>query len=387
MSINVDKLKELVELHADGHIENCECNGVSARVYEHGKLIFETVRGYTDASHTKPLRIDSIFRMASMTKPIVATATLIAEQEGLLSVFDSVSKYIPEYRDLYVAARDENGGIVKGDRVDLKIYQCLCHTSGIMCGFPYTKDGKTYPAPQELQPAITEDERRTVTEAVLNSPKWLVGFVPGTCATYCSYAGNDICCEILNRVTGMPFEQYIQKRILDPLGMKDTTFTPNEEQYSRLIALHERIDGKNHDTDMGKRIFASFYPTYHSGGAAIVSTIEDYSRFMLMLMDWGKWEDKTIIEVPEIYRMKTAYAPQALEKWGLGVRTTKNDAVLPDGCYGWSGAYGTHYWVDYANDVCCIYMRNSSWDGGSQSKISLEFEKDVMASFEGNYNK
>ena len=107
-----------------------------------------------------------------------------------------------------------------------------------------------------------------------------------------------------------------------------------------------------------------------------------------MLMNWGELDGKRILTVESIYKLKTAYVPKFTKgvspysSWGLGVRVTRDDPILPDGCYGWSGAYGTHFWIDYSNNICAIYMKNSCYDGGGEAFTSREFEQDVMNSLE-----
>jgi CubicO group peptidase (beta-lactamase class C family) len=133
--INVEKLNEAVKKHAAEHIAKDHLFGTSCRVFQNGEMVYESCEGMADRQKNIPLTTDNIFRMASMTKPITAAATLIAEQEGLLSIYDSVSKYIPEYKEVYVAKRDENGKLIRGDKADIKIYQCLNHTCGILGGF------------------------------------------------------------------------------------------------------------------------------------------------------------------------------------------------------------------------------------------------------------
>ncbi|MBR5452149.1 MAG: serine hydrolase [Clostridia bacterium] len=387
--INIEKLNAAVKKHAAEHIENEHLLGTLCRVFQNGEMVYESCEGLANKESGKPLGFDNMYRLASMTKPVTAVATLIAEQEGLLSIYDSVSKYIPEYKELYVAKRDEDKKFVRGDKADLKIYQCLNHTCGIFGGFAEEIDGVIYPSPADEQLALMTNELRPDrTTAVLNYPKFLLGYLPGTCASYSSHAGCDICAEIISRVSGMDFDEYVKIKIFEPLSMTDTTFTPTPEQKDRLVDLTNRGANGIFTCKMGDHIFADFPPTYHTAGAGLVSTINDYSKFALMLLNWGEYEGKRILSVDSIYKMKTAYVPKFTKgiaptsSWGLGVRVTRDDPILPDGCYGWSGAYGTHFWIDYENKIIGIYMKNSCYDGGGEAFTSREFERDVMNSLE-----
>lgn len=222
-------LKNNIHEHMSGHIAAGDYFGAVARVYHQDNLIYEEYQGVADPEKGTKMSPTTTFRMASMTKPVTAVAVLQAQEMGLLSVFDSVSRYIPEYKDVFVAARDENGKLVPGERADLKIYQLLNHTCGIMGGFPMAANGKLYPSPGDEQwPLLTEDLRPDVATAVLNYPKFLIGYVPGTKSGYCSYAGCDICADIVSRVAGIPFEEFYQKYIFDPLGMNDTHSPPQK---------------------------------------------------------------------------------------------------------------------------------------------------------------
>ncbi len=385
MKINVKKFEKDFRNHTRARMETVDLYGASCRIYKDGKLITELYEGYTNSKKNTPLTKDSMFRLASMTKPITAAAILICEQQGLLSIFDSVSRYIPEYAEIRVAERDEKGNLVAGDKVDIKIYECLNHTCGIFNGFPVEINGVIYKGAGEIQlPDFTEDKRPDVTTAVMNYPKYLLGFRPGSAASYCSYAGCDICAEIVTRVTGMPFEQFYEEKIFKPLGMVNTTFTPNEEQWSKLVAMPAWSNGEKVERDMGEHIFEKFSRSYHSAGAGLVSNIEDYSKFMLMIAGKGVYEGKRILTEESINKMRIPYVRKctkglsSVESWGLGVRVTRDNLILPDGCFGWSGAYGTHYWVDPENGIAAIYMKNSGTDGGSEAKTAREFEQDVM---------
>lgn len=381
-------LKNNIHEHMSGHIAAGDYFGAVARVYHQDNLIYEEYQGVADPEKGTKMSPTTTFRMASMTKPVTAVAVLQAQEMGLLSVFDSVSRYIPEYKDVFVAARDENGKLVPGERADLKIYQLLNHTCGIMGGFPMAANGKLYPSPGDEQwPLLTEDLRPDVATAVLNYPKFLIGYVPGTKSGYCSYAGCDICADIVSRVAGIPFEEFYQKYIFDPLGMNDTTFTPTKEQWERMAAMHMKVNGKPVARDMEGHIFEKFALTYHAAGAGLVSTTEDYTKFMLMLANNGEYEGKRLLSEDSITLMRFPmvangiYGACATWSWGLGVRVSRNDPVLPNGCYGWSGAYGTHYWVDPTNDIAVIFMKNSCFDGGGDAFTSREIERDVMSAW------
>ncbi len=161
--------------------------------------------------------------------------------------------------------------------------------------------------------------------------------------------------------------------------MKDTTFVPNESQWKRMILMHDKVDGKNEIGNTYDGCVFDRFPQYnYLGGAGLISSLSDYLNFATMLMNGGVFEGKRIIteaSVAEISRPQVYKRDK--ESWGLGVRviTSENNNVLPVGTYGWSGAYGTHFFVDPTNRIIGIYMKNSHYDGGS----SKNFETDVYS--------
>ena len=185
---------------------------------------------------------------------------------------------------------------------------------------------------------------------------------------------------------------YISKEIFEPLGMTDTTFIPTEEQWSRFIPMHTRteVDGVGISGDGPTHpgsIFENFPLTWFSGGAGLCSTLPDYVKFAEMLLNEGRLPDGTQLVPAELIRdMATPCVPfeimPARERWGLGVRVITEEHWMPKTCFGWSGAYGSHFWVDPVNKITAVYMKNSRYDGGAGSQTSGHFEQDVYASLE-----
>ena len=175
--------------------------------------------------------------------------------------------------------------------------------------------------------------------------------------------------------------------------MKDTTFDPTENQWDRLVKLFSKDEnGKISDAeDDRKHIYGTNPLTYRCGGAGLMSTAEDYSLFAETLLRGGVAPNgKRVIGEKFLKEMSAPYCPIELMDvptqktgvtWGLGVRVfTNNDGKLPKGTFGWSGAYGTHFYVDPENEITAIYMKNSLFNGGAGATTAEHFEDDVIAS-------
>lgn len=181
----------------------------------------------------------------------------------------------------------------------------------------------------------------------------------------------------------MSFSEFLKKEIFIPLRMCDTTFDPTEEQWSRTVCMHTYNDGivafKPQNTSS---IFGGYPLTYTCGGAGLVSTLADYEKFTDMLLSRGIARDGTrILSEDSVKLMATPAEPYGIspsQRRGLSVRVIINDSNrLPKGSFGWSGAYGCHFWVDPENKITAIYMKNSTFDGGSGAQTAANFEKDV----------
>ena len=157
-----------------------------------------------------------------------------------------------------------------------------------------------------------------------------------------------------------------------------------------MLPMHDRVDGISVP---GKTcegcVFESVPTTHFAGGAGLASTLEDYSHFAKMLLHRGEFEGNRILKPESVALMATPHLPLSLyprlKRWGLGVKVVDSPEYgrLPVGCFGWSGAYGTHFWVDPENDITAIYMRNMRWhDTHGCGSIGREFEKNVMAALE-----
>lgn len=376
--LDADKLNKKITKTIRKDISDGKVGGAEILVNQHGQRVFDGVFGDKIIGEEK-LEKNTIYRLASMTKPVTAVAMLIEYERGNLDIFADVSDYLDGYDEMYVG-KMVDGKVVPDKKAEnkIKVYQCVSHTSGIGSGV----------LGEAVYGGLPINERTVQSVAKYLSDKPLE-FDPGTAQSY-STAAYDVVAAIIENISGLSFEEYLKVNIFDKLGMKDTTFAPNEEQFSRLIGLHNRNEkGKSVFVPSNPgTVFSVFPTTYHCAGGGLASTAEDYMKFTEMLLNEGIGSNGVRILSPESVKlMHTPVVSEQImpgdQQWGLGVRVvTKDTNTLPVGSFGWSGMYGSHFWVDPVNKISAVYMKNSLYDGGAGSKTSIQFEKDVMASIE-----
>ncbi|MBQ9783746.1 MAG: beta-lactamase family protein [Clostridia bacterium] len=368
-------LQQNIETRVAQDLREHNISGASVLVRQAGKTVYQKQFGTVSPERDVPVSEDTVFRLASMTKPIVAAATLTLVQKGQLSLDDPVARYLPEFADAYYLGEGQER-IPLSEPITVK--QILTHTSGIGSG---TVWGQTVAAMEPENYADAERFARFLATQPLS-------YVPGTKQEYSGVGAFSVLTAVIQRITGCTLEDYLQQAILRPCRMTDTTFSPTEEQWARLVAMHDKVDGKS---VVGKTyegcVFEFFPPATYLGGAGLVSTVGDYARFTEMLLNRGMFEGKQILSPELVRQMTTPQVSEAVQpgkqRWGLSVRviTGGDYGRLPVGAFGWSGAFGTHFWVDPHNQIVAIYLKNSRYDGGSGAKTAANFERDVAASF------
>lgn len=373
-------LYDNVTASTQARIATGKLSGGHLIVAQDGKQVLNACYGYKQMDGKVPLKGNEVYRIASMTKPVTGLALLIEHERGHLNIYDDVSKYLPEFAEMYIIKRDANGNVVRdengkpvrGEKASnsIKLYQLVSHTSGI----------------GDVGLEGDDMEKCTVAIAAEHLSKRLLNFNPGTAQAY-STGAFDVAARVIELVSGMEFEAYLKKNIFDKLGMTDTTFEPNADQWSRMVETCARNDRwEAYDIHKSKtHVFETFPMTYHAAGAALASTASDYLKFAQMFLDGGKGCNGRVIKKKTLKLYSTPVVDDTImpgsQKWGLGVRVICGEYPLPETTFGWSGAYGTHFWIDPVNKIVAVYMKNSAYDGGAGSQTGNEFEIDVMKSF------
>ena len=344
--------------------------GAVLMIWRGGKLAYVETVGQRDPAQDAPLKTDDIFRIYSMTKPIVSVAAMMLVEEGKIDLDAPVSKYLPSFAELKVGV--ETTGTLGQKTLELvdvqrpmTVRDLMRHTSGLTYGFF---------GPGLVKQAYREsglESSRSLNNAQFADriAKLPLAYQPGSTWDYSN--STDVLGRVVEIASGQPLGAFLKARLLDPLGMKDTSFTvPETERHARIA---EPFGGDG--ITPGSTLFDPRRPAaLESGGGGLMSTAPDYARFLLMLRNGGQLDgvryiaDATLKELtrdqlgPQVTRT-ALYLPGPGYGFGLGfaVRTApadgKRDSAV--GEYYWGGAAGTYMWVDPANDLVVVYMMQS----------------------------
>jgi CubicO group peptidase (beta-lactamase class C family) len=370
VGLSSERLGKLTErLKAD--IEKGVIPGAIVLVARHGKVaLFETL-GMLNPQTKAPMTRDAIFRIYSMSKPITSVATMILFEEGKLALSDPVSKYIPKLGGLKVGVEkpDPSGGkptleLVPSQR-DMTIQDLLRHTSGLTYGF----FGNTLVKKMYVDSKVWNDYPSNA-ELIDRLAKLPLANQPGTTWDYSH--STDVLGRLVEVITDKSLYEFEKARILDPLGMKDTSFyVTDKSKQDRIVEPFPNdrnigIDAEFNDPRVAQK--------WESGGGGMVGTTMDYARFAQMLLNGGTLSGKRILG-PKTVAFMTAdhlsasiapgplYAPGPGFGFGLGFAVRKDAGVSPlagsVGEYNWGGAGGTFFWIDPKEDMLVVFMMQS----------------------------
>jgi CubicO group peptidase (beta-lactamase class C family) len=365
------------------HIDAGDISGAVMLVARKGQIAFVEAQGTMDVDTRKPMTRDSVFRMASMTKPVIGTAIMMMLEEGKLQLGDPVSKYIPEFKGMKVgvlqgpapapapadAANPPKFYTVPAAR-DITVKDLLTHTSGFSSG--------------PMGQSEVRKNRRKPTETLADYLPRLgstpLEFQPGTRWMYSASDGFDVLARIVEVSSATTLDRFLKQRIFDPLDMPNTSHYPTDAQMPRLVTAYRKTDTGLVKTENSLSMSSK---VYFAGGGGLVSTIDDYSHFAQMLANGGELNGKRLLSPRTVKLMSSVHVPSTLpgrttgEGFGLSVRVMQ-DAIagnhrVSDGTFGWSGAYGTHFWIDPKEEVVAVMMIQTPI-----REMRTEFENAVM---------
>jgi len=314
-----------------------------------------------DLETKQPMTPDTMFRIASMTKPIIGVSIMMLVEENKLRLNDPLARHIPEFANMKVAmARPATGGsegpgfyTVPAQR-PITIKDLLTHVSGLGSGPMGNSDIER----------VARKDGETLAQYIPRLGGTALEFQPGARWTYSPGAGFETLGRIIEIASGMPLDRFVQARIFDPLGMRDITFWPTDAQRPRVATVYGRSP-----TGLIKQTMANDTMSrnvYFRGSGGLYSTAEGYVPFGLMLANGGELNGKRLLSRKSVEMLSAVHVADTLpgrpagEGYGLSVRVVTNHAVrgtlLSDGTYGWSGAQGTHFFVDPKEQLVGIYM-------------------------------
>lgn len=358
-----------IEALMQRHIEARDFSGAVTLVARDNKVAWLQAQGVMDIDSGRPMQTDAVFRIMSMTKPIVAFSVLMMVEEGKVRLSDPLSRFIPELKDLRVAVADGADGVA-AER-ELTVKDLLTHSSGFMSGPAGNAAVSISFAPGETL--------ATVLPRLAAAP---LEFQPGTRWAYSPVFGFDALARIVEVASGVDFGTFTAQRIFKPLGMDDTYFY-RDAPHPDLATLYRNENGEL----VPNPEMAFSNGSYFSGGGGLYSTAEDYLQFALVLLNDGELDGQQLLGRRTAELMRSPFLADSLpgrnpgEGYGLGVRVitdaVANETWLSTGSFGWSGAFNTHFFVDPVERVVGIYMTQVSGFPGAFTLMD-DFETAVM---------
>jgi len=369
------RLKRLSDRLNEG-VKNNELPGAVVLIARNGKIVMFESYGFRDKDAKVAMTNDTIFRIASMTKPIVTLAAMMLMEEGKLTLADRVSTYIPAFADTKVAVpkKKDDGTVemvLEPQLRPMTVHDLMRHTSGLTYGAVGAN-----PVKQSYLDMKVADRGQTNAEMADKLGKLALLYQPGTTWEYSM--STDVLGRVVEVASGMPLDKFIEERITKPLKMGDTAFEASADKKAR--GAKPMKEGPKNELPAIPDITEKF--TWRSGGGGMVSTAADYARFLQMFANGGQLDGVRLVSRKTIDLMTADALPpdikmgadmfrfEALEPsarmgqgFGLGfaVRNVQGVNPLPGSPndYYWGGAYGTYFWHDPRERMYVIFMMQS----------------------------
>ena len=362
-------------------------SGAVTLVARRGKIAHFEAQGLMDIEDGTPMQQDTIFPIASMTKPITGVAVLMLVEEGRVRLTDPVSRFIPEFADPQMAVwQGTSNRRTQGDDApepytipanrEITIRDLMTHTSGLGSG------GAGSVGTRRVAPRRSTDTLATHVPQLGDAP---LDFHPGTHWAYSGLAGIDTLGRVVEVVSGLTFDAFLRQRIFEPLGMDDTAFVPAAEHASRVVTLYGRTADGLERRDVPGWVDTT---TLFSGGGGLWSTAEDYLQFAQMLLNRGELNGTRLLGPRTVELMASNHVGDLFAEAGTtGGRPGKGFGLTVDvvldaveaqeprstGSFGWGGAFGTVFWVDPKEDLTAVLMVQTP--GGT---LRADFQNAVM---------
>ena len=347
--ISSEKLS-LLNQAMHSYVDDNELSAIQTAIVKNGKLIHFDSYGSSDISENDPLEEDDIFRIASMTKPIVSIGLMMLYEEGKFNLNDPVYKYIPEFKNLTIKKRKK----VKPVKNHVKIIDLLRHSAGL-----------NFKGPEDYRKVISMNLEEYTKESV----KEPLRFEPGTTWWYSS--STDICGYLIEILSGQKLDVYLKDKIFDPLKMNDTSFELPKNKLDRLTTLYV-VGEKKELVSFDNKSNSPFKNkvTLLNGSGGLLSTTKDYLKFSVMLLNNGSIGSEQILKKSTLDLMKQDHSLGLKYKklvfgkkkgFGLGFEVVKEEDTKfgSKGTFGWGGMFGTYFRADPKQNMVYIYMTQS----------------------------
>ena len=387
--VSAERLERISEV-SKSYLEDEKVAGIATMVSRNGKIIYAKAFGERGVDDSKTLKIDDLFRIYSMTKPIVAVAAMQLYEKGMFHLNDPISKFLPELAELSVM--DEEGNLTPNqERISMQ--QLLTHTAGFSYGFSNSKVDQEYNKAELWKSKDSDDFIKRVAALPLH-------FKPGERWHYSIAV--DLTGVIVERLSGMGLDEYLQTYIFEPLGMVDTFFEVPKKKMKRFLP--------NHYYDYGEKSLKTVQETKEkynamsnyedvsmfSGGGGLVSTAMDYMLFMEALQNGGSLNGNRILGPKTLQYMIRNHLSGSIEQkggagenpldeasnngfgfglgFGLVTNSVNNSIIGSEGEYNWGGAAGTVFWIDPVENISVVSMiqlMSSPWKLREDLKVAV----------------
>ncbi len=367
---------EVLDRHFQRYVDDGLLPGWLLAISRHGQLAHVSTYGQRDMEAGLPVETDTIWRIYSMTKPITAVAALVAWEQGLFELNDPVRRYIPSFADTKVwRSGSTTAPTLEPITEEMRVWHLFAHTAGLTYGFMqnHPVDALYRQAGFEWGTPAGAKDLADICDHLAALP---LVFQPGTEWQYSM--GLDVLGRVIEVAAGVPFDEFLQAHVLDPLGMSDTVWHVDADRADRLAALYAPMPGTRkafrYDV-MGNH--ATTPPIAPMGGGGLCATAGDYVRFAEMLRGRGQLDGVRILAPKTVELMGSNHLPGNADLaaigrplfaettfdgvgFGLGVSVTIDPvkAKVPGsvGDFGWGGAASTSYWVDPVEDMSVVWM-------------------------------
>ncbi len=344
--------------------------GAIGLVARRGKIAYFEVRGQADRERQRPMKKDTILRIYSMTKPIVSAALMMLHEEGKFMLTDPVARYLPQYKDMEVMvdAPTWPGDPKRASRVparrEITVQDLMRHTAGMTYGlFGGTSVDKLYTGVTVL------DKTGTLDDMSRKLGKLPLVFHPGEKWHYS--VAVDVQGHLIEMLSGMPLDRFLEERIFKPLGMVDTGFHVPKAKLDRLAQLYAPTEEPNKKLRVADASVSEWFVkpgTFFSGGGGLLSTTGDYVRFAQMMLNGGELNGVRLLGRKTVELMTTDHTDgidmslTLRPGWGFGLGVAVHEdpgtsgSAVSVGTFSWGGAAGTRVWMDPVEDLVVIYM-------------------------------
>ena len=393
------RLQRIDRFLKEQYVDTGKLAGALATVARRGETVHTAIVGLADRERKTPMQEDTIFRIYSMTKPITSVAFMMLVEEGLVSLDDPVHRFIPSWRDLGVFVAGAPGAFqTKRATVPMRIIDLLRHTSGLTYDFQARTNVDAAYRKFKIGVIDTGVPLDRMIELLAQTP---LEFSPGEAWNYS--VSTDVLGHLVGVISGIPFEQFLREKILDPLQMTDTDFHVPAEKRARLAACYS-LDPQG-DVVLQDDPATSRYlrpPPFVSGGGGLVGTAADYLKFCQMLLYGGAANGQRLLSPKTIALMTMNHLPGGKELiemsrslfteaayagvgFGLGFATVLDRAktMTPGnvGEYFWGGAASTAFWIDPKDEIVAVFMTQLL--PSSSYPIRQQLRTLVYSAFEG----